>query len=65
MESLKENDELEKDECEVCAGLGYIQGIDTICPHCRGEGYVDWIEQITGKREKIDITNTTKWRGYL
>ena len=53
MNSL-ENDELEKDECEVCAGLGYIQGINTICPHCRGEGYVDWIEQITGKRKDDD-----------
>jgi len=57
MESLKEN-EIEKDECEVCAGLGYIQGIDTICPHCRGEGRIDWIEQITGKRESFNSVIT-------
>jgi len=36
------------DDCEVCAGLGYIEGIDTCCPHCRGEGKIDWIEQIMG-----------------
>lgn len=42
------SDSLKLDNCEVCAGLGYIEEIDTCCPHCRGEGKVDWIEQIMG-----------------
>jgi len=56
------SDALKLDDCEVCAGLGYIQGIDTCCPHCRGEGKVDWIEQITGS-SKVKLSNPPK--GYM
>jgi hypothetical protein len=29
---------------------GRITGLD-ICPKCKGEGWIDWVEQITGKKE--------------
>ena len=39
--------------CSKCRGLGgkYISGDQKIiiCPICHGEGYVDWIQKVTGK----------------
>jgi len=49
------SDDLELEDCDVCAGLGYIEGIDTCCPHCRGEGQIDWIQNIRGKTSNVVI----------
>jgi len=46
-------------KCKICKGTGIvIKKENTVpkvnCRDCDGTGYVDWIENITGKRE-IDL----------
>jgi hypothetical protein len=49
--------EYERYECDKCAGKGkyykcgeYSQTVPFRCSNCNGEGYLDWIENIVGKR---------------
>lgn len=52
-----ENHELEEDQmvCDQCNGTGCIpsefspQELACRCPKCQGDGWVDWISNITGK----------------
>lgn len=40
--------------CEKCKGVGFInhkqKNIIIKCTKCLGDGYLDWIENITGKK---------------
>jgi RecJ-like exonuclease len=53
-------------KCEKCGGLGgrYITGQQKliICPICHGEGYLDWVQKVTGKpsRSMVDLLTKTK-----
>jgi len=49
--------EYERYECDKCAGKGryykcgeYSQTVPFRCSNCNGEGYLDWVENIVGKR---------------
>lgn len=49
--------EYERYECDKCAGKGkyyqcgeYSTTVPFRCSNCNGEGYLDWVENIVGKR---------------
>lgn len=49
--------EYERYECDRCKGKGkyyqcgeYSETIPFRCPKCNGDGYLDWVENIVGKR---------------
>ena len=35
-----------------CEGRGKIKGSYSFCPKCKGYGHLDWLENITGLRNK-------------
>ena len=36
--------------CDRCAGSGVIEKF-TVCPKCHGEGKLDWVEAVIGKKK--------------
>lgn len=38
--------------CSNCGGKGRVGAAHTFCPKCNGYGYLDWLENITGIRNK-------------
>ena len=38
--------------CNECSGLGRKSGTNSICEKCDGDGKLDWVENIVGKRKK-------------
>jgi len=60
-------------KCKLCKGTGEVKKITKCvyaginheiiqninCEYCKGDGYLDWIEAVVGKRKE---TNTTKSR---
>jgi len=49
---------LNKTICEKCKGIGFInlkqKNVIIKCTKCLGDGYLDWIENITGKKNSIN-----------
>lgn len=54
MSSTTVREGLEEHEifCPVCKGLGKKPGTDLVCKKCHGDGKLDWLENIVGKRKK-------------
>jgi DnaJ-class molecular chaperone len=57
-------------KCDRCNGTGEIELINPDsfigvyyewCPKCKGEGKLDWIENVVGKKPKNDIFNGVTW----
>jgi RecJ-like exonuclease len=38
--------------CDKCHGFGKKPGTNLVCRKCGGEGKLDWIENVVGKRKK-------------
>jgi len=39
-------------KCSTCDGRGRIGSSNEFCPKCNGYGHLDWLENITGVRNK-------------
>lgn len=64
----KEIDEISNLTCDRCDGCGedyknplYEGAYFKPCPKCNGEGNVDWIENIFGKKPIIDIEEMKRY----
>ena len=59
--------ELQEDElvCDKCNGTGCIPSelnpneLASLCPKCQGDGYVDWISNITGKPDRYSCGSSS------
>jgi len=54
--------EYERYKCDKCDGTGMYyrcnknnQAFLSMCPKCDGDGHLDWVENIVGKRRKVNI----------
>ena len=42
---------MKKEKCHVCDGSGGSEY--TKCPHCKGKGKIDWVENIIGAKPNM------------